>query len=138
MGTMTFEEFKKTDEYKEFQKNFPNTGKLKVQVYTAQQAIPVSGVKITVICDATGKRVEFFSGYTDESGIIDDIELPAPLLDEGKSEVPKCLRYKVIAEYANLIKEYDSTIYAGIKTLQLINLFPSKINELTNNMNSGL
>lgn len=138
MEKITLEEFKKTDNYKTFIEQNPTTGKLKVQVFTAYQAIPLPGVKVTVYCTIDGKIVEFFSGITDESGSIDNIELPSPngSYKEVAMEAPKSVRYKITAEHDEykILRDYIVNIYGGIKTLQFINMSP--VTTINNGMGS--
>ena len=56
----------------------PRTGWLKVQVYSARNAVPVQNAHINVSKDLGSHRHTFFEGFTDISGIVSDIALPAP------------------------------------------------------------
>jgi hypothetical protein len=64
--------------YSDFLAQNPAIGYLKVQASQAQQALPLSDLEIYVTQDFQGTRVLFYRGHTDESGLIERIELPAP------------------------------------------------------------
>ena len=79
MATLiSYEEFSKTEEYKAFVVVNPEQGSLKVMAFTAYQAIPIEDAEIIITKEIGGNNVLFFRGYTDSSGIIDNITLPAP------------------------------------------------------------
>ena len=65
MNLVSYEEFKKTDSYKTFIKENPSTGTLKVEVFTAYQAIPISDTDIIITKDIDNQKVLFFVGKTD-------------------------------------------------------------------------
>lgn len=126
MKNITFEEFKKLPEYQQFEKDNPSSGLLKVQVFTADQAIPLPEVEIFVTKEYGDYNITFFRGVTDSSGIIDDIKLPSPGGDynEETKEIPKYAMYNISAccERLNAIKKYEVGIFSGVKVLQYIKM----------------
>ena len=62
----------------DFQENTPKTGYLKVETFIADRAAPVAGVNILISKIIDGAERIFFNAQTNESGIINDIRLPAP------------------------------------------------------------
>ena len=74
-NSISLEQFKTIPEYQEFIKENPETGLLKVQAFTADQAIPLPNTKIFITKQIGDNDVLFFSGETNSSGIIDKIEL---------------------------------------------------------------
>ena len=78
MALISYEEFQKTDAYPAFAKQNSDVGYLKVQAFMADQAIPIPDVEILITKEIGDDVVIFFRGYTDSSGIIDNITLPAP------------------------------------------------------------
>lgn len=64
--------------YEEFLQQNPFTGRLKVQAFRGAQAYPVPHVQVTISRSFTGGDRVFFEGFTDQNGLIDGIELPAP------------------------------------------------------------
>lgn len=108
-------------ELSDFMKENSSKGELKVQAYLARGAYPVPGVKVEISKDFNdGKRV-FFSGVTNENGIIDGIELPAPPRENSlEFDAPdKVAVYKLRAAldgYEDLDRAVE--IFDGIKTIQ--------------------
>jgi hypothetical protein len=58
-------------------------GILKIQAYRGQMAYPVPSVRVVISKRFLDGEYVFFSGLTDENGIIDGIELPAPPRDNS-------------------------------------------------------
>ena len=108
--------------YEDFMAKNKEYGYLKVQAFAAQQALPVSGVKIIVSKDFTDMKKIFFEGTTDESGIIDNIKLPAPAkgLSEHPSEILPYANYDFYSSYEYYKTESAPSvqIFEGIKTIQ--------------------
>ncbi len=123
---MSLEQFEKTDAYRSFMTENPSTGILKVQVFTADQAIPIANAEVFVTKDIAGNDVLFFKGVTDSSGIVDNIILPAP---NGESnfdnyELPKYTTYNLIVssnEYKK-IKQYKVSMYGDVRVLQYVKI----------------
>lgn len=126
MNIMSYENFKKTQEYTTFIASNPDTGYLKVQSFTAYQAIPIDEAEITITKDFGNDTVIFFKGYTDSSGIIDNIELPSPKGDTEVKlyETPPYTSYNMTAfhEGYETIKQYNIGMYGGVKVLQYVKL----------------
>ena len=105
----------------EFLRENSATGMLKIQAYRAREAYPVPNVRVEISHDFdSGERV-FFSGVTDENGIIDNIELPAPPRENSlEFDSPdKVAVYKLRAAlpgYEELVRAVE--IFDGIKTIQ--------------------
>lgn len=116
--------------------NMPNTsfGNLRVQVFAADRVYPISAAYVTVTENNNPDNV-FFQGYTDISGIIDDIRLPTP--SKEMSEAPTVqrpyARYDIIAEHPRFIKRIYSgaPVFAGVKTIQNVQLVPTNNNNVT-------
>ena len=105
----------------DYLKENSSKGILKIQAYLARGAYPVPGVKVTVSEDFNDGEHIFFSGVTDESGLIDGIELPAPpRINSLEFDAPdKVAVYKLRAElpgYETLDRAVE--IFDGIKTIQ--------------------
>ncbi len=112
-GSNTYQDF--MDKNKEY-------GYLKVQAFAGNQSLPIEGVKVIVSKDFSDMEKIFFEGVTDESGIIDDIKLPAPSrgLSEQPSKILPYSNYNFSAKYNQ--DEIDTApsvqIFQGIKTIQ--------------------
>ena len=127
MDYMSLEQFEKTDEYKTFIEANPSTGVLKVQVFTADQAIPIANVEVFITKKIGDNDVLFFSGQTDSSGIVDNIILPAPKAEINLDtfEVPKYTTYNLVVssdEYKK-IKQYNISMYGDVKVLQYVKIY---------------
>ena len=62
MNFLSLEEFKKTENYKTFIQDNPTTGRLKVEVFTAYQAIPISDTEIIITKDIDNQKILFDNG----------------------------------------------------------------------------
>lgn len=128
MNLLNYEDFKKTESYQKFIKENPSTGTLKVEVFTAYQAIPVPDTEIIITKDIDGEKVLFFRGKTNSSGMISNIELPSPEEDTDykPGSAPKYTRYDVTAihEGYERIKKYDVAIFGNAGVIQYIKMIP--------------
>ena len=131
--TISLEEFKKTKEYASFIKENPNIGLLKVQVFIAQQALPVDKATIVVSKTIGGYNVIFFKGDTNSSGIIDDIELPAPKGDYNleTQSLPSHTDYDVTLtnDHFEGNEVYVVSMYGGVKIVQYIKASPKHLKQ---------
>ena len=138
--TISYEDFKKLDEYQSFISENPDIGILKVQVFTAYGAIPIADTDILISKDIGNYRVVFFQGRTDSSGIISDIELPAPIADviPNPEVPPKYTLYSLSAIHTGYesIKQYSIGMFGGVKIIQYVKMNPEIVfNEESNNGN---
>lgn len=115
--------------YDQFLNSNTKTGTLKVQAFTARQALPVKDVNVEVTKQFLDLTKTFFDLKTDENGIIDNMELPAP--DKSLSEnenftgpVYETYDIKVThPDFEDLVLE-QVTIFDGVKSIQPVNLVP--------------
>lgn len=126
MSLLSFSDFKKLPEYAMFEKENPSTGYLKVQAFTAYGAIPISDVEILITKDIGNNKVVFFQGYTDSSGIISDIELPAPGAVGSILDTPAYTLYDLTAIHQQYesIKQYVIGMFGGIRVIQYVKMTP--------------
>ena len=110
--------------YQNYIKDNPSTGFLKIRAYTANEAIPIVGLKIIVSKDLEGNKLIFYEGITDNSGVIEKIALPAPKLDTNNTEVPNYTKYNIEAITNNETLNYVINIYENVYVVQTINLLP--------------
>ena len=125
------ETFMNSSLYKEFMRNNPGRGTLRIRAYAANQAVPVSGVKVIVSTLIDSSKVVFYEGFTNDSGIIDGIILPAPKLDDDNLNVPRMVVYDIDAIYDknNVKLFYKINMYENVFVVQNINIaFGSVIN----------
>ncbi len=110
--------------------NAPNTsyGSLKVQVFAADQVYPVTAANVKVFKPDNGKML--FQGYTDTSGIVDDISLPTPSgeLSESPTRLKPYAQYDVTVDHPRFIsrKYVGVPVFEGIKSVQTVQLVPTE------------
>ena len=125
---ISYEEFSKTDDYQGFVGVNPKQGSLKVMAFTAYQAIPIENAEIIITKEIGGNNVLFFRGYTDSSGIIDNITLPAPTsgYDDNSFQTSSTTSYKLTAIKDNYdcVKQYIINMIGDVKVLQYIKMTP--------------
>ena len=112
-----FDEFKNSSMYDSFIKNNGGIGNLKIRAYTASLALPVADLEVTVSSIIDNMNVIFFRGKTDASGMIENIELPAPVLGNNLV-VPNTITYNILAGGSN----FSVNMYDGICVVQNINM----------------
>lgn len=123
---ITYEQFKSMPGYEAFIAENPSEGILKVQAFTADQAIPIADADVFITKNINGQDVLFFQGKTDSSGIIDNIVLPAPIggYDVDLFELPSYTTYDLIfsSTLYNKIKQYQISMFGDVKVLQYVKL----------------
>lgn len=133
MTLISFEDFKKLDEYKKFANENPDIGYLKVEAFTAYGAIPVPNTQILITKDIGDYKVIFFQGYTDSSGMISNIELPAPvaLLTSTTEAIPEYTIYDLTAihEGYEALKRYSIGMFGGVSIIQYVKMTPEVVLE---------
>ena len=118
-----------------------NSGTLLVKAFTANEAIPIEGANITVRNSESGSPKILYFVQTDNSGISELLNLPAPnisySLSPGANTLPYS-QYDVIVEkdgyYTKTIK--DVPIFSGIGAALPIDMIPiteDRISYIQNN-----
>ena len=118
------EEFMKSEAYKNFMEENKGEGYLNIRAYAASEAIPISNMKVVVSSLIDNKRVIFFQGNTDNSGIISRIVLPAPISSKDNLIIPLSTTYRITATYNGTELNYDVKIYNNIWVTQSIVIVP--------------
>lgn len=126
MNNISLENFKNTPMYQNFISENPGSGNLMIRSNAAGGAIPISGLNVVVSNIIDNMRVIFFSGVTDESGMINRISLPAPTQTPSDLDIPKYLTYDITATYPknNTVLTYRVNIYDNVCVVQNINIVP--------------
>ena len=124
---MTDKEFMGSLAYQTFMKSNPGRGNLKIRAYAASEALPVGGLKIIVSTVIDSKKVIFFEGITDASGMVNDLELPAPEVNTNNLEIPMAPDYEIdaISDDGISMQIYHVNMYDGICVVQNINYIPN-------------
>ena len=114
------------ENYPEFALENTKTGILKVQVSGANQAFPLSDVEVEIWKEINGDKVVFFKGTTDNSGIIDNIILPAKPSKKDVEEASDIIytSYILTITYPknNVTKSYEIGIFDDLKVIQPIRI----------------
>lgn len=114
--------------YDDFLKSNPRIGLMKIQSFAGYGALPLEGISIEVSKTFKDGKKIFFSGLTDNSGIIDSIMLPAPKssLSTEPSTAPQYAEYDIFASKRGMIpKSYlNVPVFDGVKSIQNITLSP--------------
>ena len=113
--------------YREFIENNSSGGTLRIRAYAASQAIPIGGLKIVISTNYKNNIIVFYEGYTNESGVIEKINLPTPELDQNNLDVPNYTTYEIKATYIpdNINSIYKVNMYEDIVVIQNINIVPN-------------
>lgn len=120
--------------YQSFLQNNPYEGFLKIQVFAAQQALPISNATVTIKKEMTDGDHVFFQGLTDADGIVDNLSLPAP--DRELSEQPT--QYLPYAGYQvhvthprfNPVEILLTPVFAGVRSIQPVELTPRLVDTM--------
>ncbi|MCI8548299.1 MAG: hypothetical protein HFJ38_05355 [Bacilli bacterium] len=130
MDTISLEEFKNkhAEEYQTFLKENPEIGRLKIEVFTAYKAIPLENTEIIITKNIGNKTIIFFRGFTNSSGIIENITLPAPSFVSSETPFvePKYTIYDLVAihkEYKT-VKEEKIGMFGNVNIIQYIKMTP--------------
>ena len=129
MEYITLDEIKSFPEYKTFIRENPDTGILKINVFTAGGAIPLSNTNILIMKQIGNYNVLFFNGMTNSMGVIDDIILPTPERITNNTDLPRYTFYELSAIHTGYqdIKQYTISMFGGTKVIQYVRLTPEVI-----------
>ncbi len=123
--------FKPYQSYDDFLKDNTQTGALRVQVFGADRAFPISGAEVNINLPlANEESVNLFDGLTDINGIVDNIVVPAPSSELSQS--PENPQIKPYATYKITVRhplyadsEFLSVpVFSGVKSIQGVELIP--------------
>jgi len=119
--------FYKSDLYQNYLKDNPTIGLLKIRAYAANQAIPISGMNIIIYKIIDNNKIIFYEGTTNESGIIEKIELPTPFLNNDDMKIPNKATYILDTSYLNenFNLKYNINMYENVYVVQNINIIPN-------------
>lgn len=127
------EEFRNSSIYKNFININNGNGILKIEASTANGAYPLSGVLITISKRFGEDTVIFYSGVTNDSGIIESIVLPtrkpAKEVEEASDIVFTTYDLEAKDPKYNVQKMYDVSIFDEIKVIQPVTFPVSELIE---------
>lgn len=122
---ITDSNFMNSDIYKRFMDENSGRGNLSIKASFANQALPITNLRVVVSKEIENINVIFYEGITNISGIIGKISLPTPPLNNDDLVVPEMTVYKITAIYNNQEYSYNVNMYDGICVVQNINIVPS-------------
>ena len=127
MNTVNFNDpnFITTSTYKDFVSENTSNGYLNIRAYAASSAIPIKNLNVVVSKNLSNNKVVFYSGVTDESGVIEKISLPTPIISTDDEEIPSSQSYDIEATYENQKLTYKVVMYSNISVIQNINVVPT-------------
>ncbi len=111
--------------YQDFINKNNSNGFLSIRAYAANKALPIKDLKVIVSKTFNDNKVIFYSGTTDESGIIEKIVLPTPTVSSNDEVVPQSENYDIEAAYENQKLFYKVIMYSNISVNQNINVVPN-------------
>lgn len=109
--------------------NKSGTGYLTFKTRTAQSALPVENVRITVSLSEAGNTAPIATVISDRNGNTERIELPAPprmqSMSPGFAREPFS-RYNVRAEADGFYTSefFGAPVFEGVTSVQTVNLIP--------------
>lgn len=118
-------EFKESIFYKEFLDNNPTVGYLKIRAYAASEALPISNLQVEISKTMGDNKIIFFSGVTDNSGMIERVTLPTPKLSINDLNVPNNIEYDIKTTYDGVDTIYKVIMFEGVCVVQTININPN-------------
>ena len=122
---ITDSNFISTIVYKNFMIENTGRGILNIRASFANQALPITNLKVVVSKEIENYNVIFYEGVTNISGLIEKISLPTPPKENDNLIAPKNTTYKITTLYNNREYTYVVNMYDGICVVQNINIVPS-------------
>lgn len=122
---ITDSNFISTIVYKKFMIENTGRGILNIRASFANQALPITNLKVVVSKEIENYNVIFYEGVTNISGLIEKISLPTPPKENDDLIAPKNTTYKITTLYNNREYTYVVNMYDGIYVVQNINIVPS-------------
>ena len=122
---ITDSNFISTIVYKKFMIENTGRGILNIRASFANQALPITNLKVVVSKKIENYNVIFYEGVTNISGLIEKISLPTPPKENDDLIAPKNTTYKITTLYNNREYTYVVNMYDGICVVQNINIVPS-------------
>ena len=122
---ITDSNFISTIVYKNFMIENTGRGILNIRASFANQALPITNLKVVVSKEIENYNVIFYEGVTNISGLIEKISLPTPPTENDDLIAPKNTTYKITTLYNNREYTYVVNMYDEICVVQNINIVPS-------------
>ena len=127
--------------YQTFLQQNPYEGFLKIQVYAAQQALPISNATVTVKKEMTDGDHVFFQGLTDADGLVSQVILPAPSqeLSEQPSQYLPFAGYRVHVTHPRFppVEIPLTPVFAGVRSIQPVEMTPKLLDTMGAGVTNG-
>lgn len=124
------QENKANESYDKFLNQNTGKGTLKIQVLSAREAIPIPNANVIVSKVIGEEEKIFYSEMTNESGIVDDIILPAPDTCKDKINIsePSGAIYDITIIHSNFQQSIKDQVYIfdGIQSTKILEMIPSE------------
>lgn len=114
----------KEEVYQSFLNDNKGKGTLKVQIYIANQAIPISDVSVIIEKEIAQFTYIIFEGKTNLDGIVDNIILPSPIIEDMDNPSFTTYKLKVSHKSYKIPDTFNIPIYSNQKMIQYVNLIP--------------
>lgn len=116
--------------YEEFEQANPQRGSISFRIYTARGALPVKGAVCTVSKKFGGERHVIFTQITDESGLTEEMPLPAPprsLSQQPESSVMPYALYdaEIKADGYSTVELTNIPVFDGVSSVQRVAMIPA-------------
>lgn len=120
-------------EYDAYIAEYPGRGLLKVQISAANEAFPIEGVEVSVSMELNGVRYMLYDDSTNSSGIVDNMVLPARMVDlllEPERSDAEEAHYMVSLYHPSFKAIIDKivTMYDRLETILPITMAPDAQN----------
>lgn len=126
------QESNSSESYKEFLQQNTGKGTLKVQVSAARESIPIPNANVIISKIIGNEEKIFYSEITDESGIVDNLILPAPNQScensFNMSNQASGTMYDITIMHSDFqqISEDQVEIFDGIKSTKTVEVIPTE------------
>lgn len=119
------------EKYEEYKKTMPKKGFLRVETLSSNGLYPVGNSRVVVCKKLNGDNYCIYDRMTAASGIVDNLELPAPdknlsMSPERNGMIPYAT-YDVYVEHPNFVKTIfeNVPIFDGITSIQSVDMVPT-------------
>ncbi len=118
------------ERYRDYTSNFNKKGFLRVETFASTGLYPVSNSRVVVYKNIDGQNYYIYDLFTDASGILDNLELPAPdknlsLSPDDNGIIPYAT-YNVYVEHPNFTPMHfeNVPVFDGIVSIQSVEMIP--------------
>lgn len=118
-------DMKDENSYQEFLQKNLGIGTLKIQTLIGNTYFPIQNAKIEVYKIFNHEKKVFYTGYTEESGLIDSISLPTPIRRTDYLNGASIYQIEATHPDYQTVTIQNVSIYDGVKSIQKIEMIPN-------------